>query len=162
MTVLITTHDMDEADELCDSLAIMHSARSPPSARRGPQDAASGPEATLDDVFVHYSGGTIQEEGNTVMSAKPDARQPSRLSRRAIRLFRADRRHRRNRAEEIAPRSHRSSGSRRAADTVDRRLRQVFSRVRAIPTGNVSYLAFSRPAFWRRAFCSWRSSTASP
>jgi ABC-2 type transport system ATP-binding protein len=64
MTVLITTHGMDEADELCDHLAIMHLGRV--AAIGTPADLKTnvGPEATLDDVFVHFSGGTIQEEGN--------------------------------------------------------------------------------------------------
>ena len=64
MTVLITTHGMDEAEELCDQLAIMHLGKI--AAVGNPVDlkASVGPEATLDDVFVHYSGGTIQEEGN--------------------------------------------------------------------------------------------------
>lgn len=64
MTVLITTHAMDEADELCDSLAIMHLGKV--AAVGTPVDLKTqvGPEANLDDVFVHFSGGTIQEEGN--------------------------------------------------------------------------------------------------
>jgi len=64
VTVLITTHGMDEAEELCDRLAIMHLGKI--AAVGNPVDlkASVGPEATLDDVFVHYSGGTIQEEGN--------------------------------------------------------------------------------------------------
>jgi ABC-2 type transport system ATP-binding protein len=64
MTVLITTHGMDEADELCDQLAIMHLGRVAAVGTPAELKASVGPEATLDDVFVHYSGGTIQEEGN--------------------------------------------------------------------------------------------------
>ncbi len=64
MTVLITTHDMEEAEALCDRLAIMHAGRlaaigSPEELKRD-----TGPEATLDDVFVHYAGGTIAEGGS--------------------------------------------------------------------------------------------------
>jgi ABC-2 type transport system ATP-binding protein len=64
MTVLITTHGMDEADVLCDQLAIMHLGKV--AAIGTPEDlkASVGPEATLEDVFVHFSGGTIQEEGS--------------------------------------------------------------------------------------------------
>jgi ABC-2 type transport system ATP-binding protein len=63
-TVLITTHDMEEAGELCDRLAIMHAGRlaaigSPEELKRD-----AGPDATLDDVFVHYAGGTIAEGGS--------------------------------------------------------------------------------------------------
>ena len=64
MTVLITTHAMDEADELCDSLAIMHLGKIAAVGKPAELKAAVGPEATLDDVFVYFSGGSIQEEGN--------------------------------------------------------------------------------------------------
>ena len=64
MTVLITTHGMDEADELCDTLAIMHLGKVAVVGKPADLKVSVGPEATLDDVFVHYSGGTIQEEGN--------------------------------------------------------------------------------------------------
>jgi ABC-2 type transport system ATP-binding protein len=64
MTVLITTHGMDEAEELCDRLAIMHLGKIAAVGNPADLKASVGPEATLDDVFVHYSGGTIQEEGN--------------------------------------------------------------------------------------------------
>jgi len=64
MTVLITTHGMDEAEELCDHLAIMHLGKVAAIGTPVDLKASVGPGATLDDVFVHYSGGTIQEEGN--------------------------------------------------------------------------------------------------
>ena len=64
MTVLITTHGMDEADELCDQLAIMHLGKVAAIGTPADLKASVGPGATLDDVFVHFSGGTIQEEGN--------------------------------------------------------------------------------------------------
>lgn len=64
MTVLITTHGMDEADELCDQLAIMHLGKVAAIGTPADLKANVGPGATLDDVFVHFSGGTIQEEGS--------------------------------------------------------------------------------------------------
>ena len=64
MTVLITTHGMDEADELCDQLAIMHLGKVAAIGTPADLKTSVGPGATLDDVFVHFSGGTIQEEGN--------------------------------------------------------------------------------------------------
>jgi ABC-2 type transport system ATP-binding protein len=64
MTVLITTHGMDEAEELCDQLAIMHLGKVATIGTPSDLKASVGPGATLDDVFVHFSGGTIQEEGN--------------------------------------------------------------------------------------------------
>jgi ABC-2 type transport system ATP-binding protein len=64
MTVLITTHAMDEADELCDHIAIMHLGKVAAIGTPTDLKASVGPGATLDDVFVHFSGGIIQEEGN--------------------------------------------------------------------------------------------------
>ena len=55
MSVLLTTHYMDEADALCHRLALMHHgiirAEGTPQALK----AALGPEATLDDVFRHHA-----------------------------------------------------------------------------------------------------------
>ena len=64
MTVLMTTHGMDEADELCDALAILHFGKIAATGKPSDLKAGIGTGATLDDVFVHYSGGTIQEEGS--------------------------------------------------------------------------------------------------
>jgi ABC-2 type transport system ATP-binding protein len=64
ITVLITTHDMDEADELCDELAIMHQGKIGVIGQPAQLKAGLGEGATLDDVFAHYSGGSISEGGN--------------------------------------------------------------------------------------------------
>jgi ABC-2 type transport system ATP-binding protein len=64
MTILITTHDMDEADELCDDLALMHRGQIAVLGKPSELKAGLGPEATLDDVFAHFSGGSIQEGGS--------------------------------------------------------------------------------------------------
>jgi ABC-2 type transport system ATP-binding protein len=64
MTVLITTHAMEEADELCDALAILHLGKIAAVGKPAQLKDGLGPGATLNDVFAHYSGGTIQEEGN--------------------------------------------------------------------------------------------------
>jgi ABC-2 type transport system ATP-binding protein len=63
-TMLITTHDMEEADFLCDSLAIMHAGRI--AARGTPASLKQqiGPNATLDDVFVSVAGGLIDQGGS--------------------------------------------------------------------------------------------------
>ena len=55
-TILITTHDMEEAEALCDVLAIMHAGRI--AALGSPLDlkARVGAGATLDDVFVDVRG----------------------------------------------------------------------------------------------------------
>jgi ABC-2 type transport system ATP-binding protein len=64
MTVLISTHAMDEADELCDELAILHLGKVAAVGSPAELKAAVAPDATLEDVFVHFAGATIQEEGN--------------------------------------------------------------------------------------------------
>ncbi len=63
MTVLITTHDMDEADVLCDRLAILHRGRISVVGKPADLRASLGTNATMDDVFVHYAGGLIHEGG---------------------------------------------------------------------------------------------------
>jgi len=61
MTVLMTTHYMDEADAYCDRVALMHrgtirATGSPADLRAGLHDGA-----TLDEVFRHYTGGTLDD-----------------------------------------------------------------------------------------------------
>lgn len=59
-TVFITTHLMEEADSLCQRVAIMHLGKI--AAIGSPSDlkAAIGEKgATLEDVFVHYAGDTL-------------------------------------------------------------------------------------------------------
>lgn len=63
MTVLITTHDMEEADQLCDELAILHEGKVAIVGRPNDLKTAISPTATLDDVFAHFSGGLITEGG---------------------------------------------------------------------------------------------------
>ena len=64
ITVLISTHAMDEADELCDELAILHLGKVAAVGSPAELKAAVAPDATLEDVFVHFAGASIQEEGN--------------------------------------------------------------------------------------------------
>jgi len=64
MTVLITTHDMEEADELCDVIAIMHAGRLVIEGSPAELKASVGVHATMEDVFSHYCGGAIKEGGN--------------------------------------------------------------------------------------------------
>ncbi len=62
-TVVLTTHDMEEADELCDLVAVLHRGRLAALGTPASLKARVGPEATLDDVFAHYTGGAITEGG---------------------------------------------------------------------------------------------------
>ena len=63
MTVLITTHDMEEAETLSDRLALLHVGRVSVVGSPAELRAGLGANATMDDVFVHYAGGLIHEGG---------------------------------------------------------------------------------------------------
>jgi ABC-2 type transport system ATP-binding protein len=62
-TIFMTTHDMEEADRLCDRVAFLH--RGSLVLEGVPRDlkAGLGPQASLDDVFLHSTGASIAEEG---------------------------------------------------------------------------------------------------
>jgi ABC-2 type transport system ATP-binding protein len=62
-SVLLTTHDMEEADALCDEIAIMHRGRVMASGPPKELKAAVGANATMDDVFVRHTGGAVEEGG---------------------------------------------------------------------------------------------------
>ena len=64
MTMLLTTHDMEEADALCDRLAIMHRGVLAVAGRPADLKAALGEDATLEDVFIQAVGGAIEEGGS--------------------------------------------------------------------------------------------------
>jgi ABC-2 type transport system ATP-binding protein len=63
MTVLMTTHYMDEADIYCDRLALMHRAQIRATGTPADLKATLGDDATLDEVFRHYTGGTLADNG---------------------------------------------------------------------------------------------------
>lgn len=63
MTVLITTHDMEEAETLCDRLAILHRGRVSVVGKPAELRSGLGAGATMNDVFAHYAGGLIHESG---------------------------------------------------------------------------------------------------
>jgi ABC-2 type transport system ATP-binding protein len=78
MTVLMTTHYMDEADTYCDRSALMHRGRI--RARGSPADLKEelGAGATLDDVFRHHTGDTL----DTTVGGIRDVRRARRTARR--------------------------------------------------------------------------------
>lgn len=63
-TILMTTHDMDEADALCDIVALMHLGHIIVMDTPSKLKAALGPKATLDDVFILHTGSSLKEGGD--------------------------------------------------------------------------------------------------
>lgn len=80
MTVLLTTHYMEEADALCDRVALMHHGVL--QAVGSPTDlkATLGPDATLEDVFRHYAGSDLS--GDDDRQTLKDVRAGRRTARR--------------------------------------------------------------------------------
>jgi ABC-2 type transport system ATP-binding protein len=64
-TIFMTTHMMEEADSLCDRVAIMHlgkiAAAGTPEVLK---QSIGGNGATLDDVFIHFTGNEIEDGGS--------------------------------------------------------------------------------------------------
>jgi ABC-2 type transport system ATP-binding protein len=65
LTVLITTHYMDEADKLCDRIAIVDHGKlvalDSPAALKASIPGRDPATVTLDDVFVHYTGRDLRD-----------------------------------------------------------------------------------------------------
>ncbi|MBD2139107.1 ATP-binding cassette domain-containing protein [Anabaena sp. FACHB-1237] len=59
-TIFLTTHFLEEADSLCHRVVIMNQGKEiitgSPSELK---DAIGKPDATLDDVFIHYAGNQL-------------------------------------------------------------------------------------------------------
>lgn len=78
-TIFLTTHFMEEADILCNRVAIMHQGRVITSGTPADLKASLGRSgATLDDVFIHYTGDQLASGGSY--------REVSRTRRTARRL----------------------------------------------------------------------------
>ncbi len=78
MTVLLTTHYMDEADALCDRVALMHQARIRAVGTPEQLRHELGPGATLEDVFRHHTGDQL-EAGGDMRNLRQTRRTASRL-----------------------------------------------------------------------------------
>ncbi len=74
--IIVTTHYMDEADVLCDRVAMIDRGRIRMVGTPAELKAAIGPGATLDDVFEKLVGGNIEAGGEY---------RDVRLSRRSVR-----------------------------------------------------------------------------
>lgn len=65
MTILLTTHYMDEAQELCDRIAIMDRGRVVAIGTLSQlRKKAKLPKADMDRLFVHFVGHATQEQGD--------------------------------------------------------------------------------------------------
>ena len=63
LTVLITTHYMDEADKLCDRIAIVdHGELKALDTPARLKASTPGENVTLDDVFIYYAGRALRDE----------------------------------------------------------------------------------------------------
>jgi ABC-2 type transport system ATP-binding protein len=80
MTVLMTTHHMEEADLHCDRVALMHRGTVRATGSPAELKATLGRRTTLDDVFRHFTGGTLDEE--TGKGGLRDVRRARRTARR--------------------------------------------------------------------------------
>lgn len=63
-TILMTTHYMEEADGLCDLVAIMSRGRVAAVGSPAELKAAAGPAANLEDVFVRFAGHSLESGGS--------------------------------------------------------------------------------------------------
>jgi ABC-2 type transport system ATP-binding protein len=79
MTVLLTTHYLDEADHLCERIALMHRGRLRAVGAPAELKAALGPDATLEDVFRRFTGERL-EEGGDIRDVRGTRRTARRLA----------------------------------------------------------------------------------
>jgi ABC-2 type transport system ATP-binding protein len=83
-TVLVTTHYMDEADQYCDRVALMHHgtirALGSPAELRSGLAAETGGTPTLEDVFRAYTGDDLKEdEAGGIRNVRGTRRTANRL-----------------------------------------------------------------------------------
>ncbi|BBX64467.1 ABC transporter ATP-binding protein [Mycobacterium saskatchewanense] len=62
MTVLLTTHYMEEADTLCDRVALMHRGRLRAVGTPDKLKLTVSARATLEDVFRHYAASGLHDD----------------------------------------------------------------------------------------------------
>jgi len=78
-TIVLTTHQMEEADTLCNRVAIMHQGSLVALGTPEELKASIGTRrATLDDVFIHYTGSNL-ESGGTYRETRRTRRSARRL-----------------------------------------------------------------------------------
>jgi ABC-2 type transport system ATP-binding protein len=62
-TLFVTTHYMEEAEEQCDRMAILHRGRLAALGTPAALKAEVGADASLDDAFAHFTGGPVETGG---------------------------------------------------------------------------------------------------
>ena len=78
-TIVLTTHQMEEADVLCNRVGIMHQGSLVALGTPQEMKASIGKRnATLEDVFIHYSGSNL-ESGGTYRDTRRTRRSARRL-----------------------------------------------------------------------------------
>jgi ABC-2 type transport system ATP-binding protein len=63
---VLTTHDMEEADRLCDRIAILDGGRivamDTPDGLKGSVPQQNGHAPSMEDVFMHLTGKNLHED----------------------------------------------------------------------------------------------------
>ncbi len=62
VTIILTTHDMQEADYLCNKVAIILKGKIVEMGDTEKLKSALGEDATLNDVFIKYAGNSIEAD----------------------------------------------------------------------------------------------------
>ena len=71
-TVLLSTHDLEEAEELCDRVLILDQGRVLADGTPAELRARQGAEATLEDVFMAISGKRLEDDKEEEEAAAHD------------------------------------------------------------------------------------------
>ncbi|WP_329044856.1 ATP-binding cassette domain-containing protein [Amycolatopsis sp. NBC_01488] len=79
MTVLVTTHYMDEAEQYCDRVALMHTGRIRALGTPAELETDLGPGSTLDDVFRAVTGDRLETDEGGIRSVRATRRTARRL-----------------------------------------------------------------------------------
>ncbi|HWQ09035.1 MAG TPA: ATP-binding cassette domain-containing protein, partial [Holophaga sp.] len=77
--ILLTTHYMEEAESLCDRVAIMHQGRVVAVGSPEELKLAAGEVGTLDEAFVHFTGNAIESTGGSYRDTARTRRTARRL-----------------------------------------------------------------------------------
>jgi ABC-2 type transport system ATP-binding protein len=76
-TIIITTHDMGEAEALCERIAILDEGRivaeDTPQGLKGRVPASNGHEPTLEEVFMELTGKQLIGDDENHPAEQPSA-----------------------------------------------------------------------------------------